>query len=353
MVRGAEIRNIDQARREAAQRPGASGSRLTGERDGSCPRCAARLLFDGEKLSCLMCGYEHAARVRGMRSAGDLLDALPPLRADLIGHADSLGAQPERGSPGFLELRGASETEVAALQFGRLHAYQSLISSGHALIALARGLEPPTPEYGTWSVARTILDSSSLVCWILDAEVGRRERAQRALALQVADLDAECAFLASLLTQRPEQGDDEGFSDLLAGVRSRRHELVRASADLGGMVDVPAAADRACLLDAEFEHVMCSAVLEGRPWALLHATAIHAGQDLDRVRSILTTQAQMSASWYARAVWVYASWMSRESLPELQSSLEFGYDSLALPDDEETRFWRRPRTIRERALAAS
>jgi len=352
MVRGAEIRNIDQARREAAKRPGAR-ARHSGEEDTSCPRCAARLLFDGEKLSCLMCGYEHTARVRGARSAGDLLDALPPLRADLIGHADSLGAQPERGSPGHLELRGANETEEAALQFGRLYAYQCLISSGHALIALARGLEPPTPEYGTWSIARTILDSSSLACWLLEADVSRRERARRALAVQIADLEAEACFLTALLTHRPDEEDAEGFSELLAETRTRKQELMAASAELGGPLEVPEPVERARWMGAEFEHVMCGSILEGRPWALLHATAIQSGYDLDRVRSILTTQVQLSANWYAQAVWAYVSWMSRESLPELQSSLEFGYDSLGLPDDGDTRFWRRPRTIRERALAAS
>lgn len=352
MVHGAEIRNIDQARREAA-RAAAQRAERSGGMDSGCPRCAARMLFDGEKLSCLMCGYEHAVRVRGMRSPGDLLDALPPLRADLIGHADSLGGQPERGSAGFLELRGASDTEAAALQFGRLYAYQNLIAGGHALIALARGLEPPTPEYGTWSITRTVLDSSSLACWLLDAEITRGERARRAIAVQLSDLDAECGFLTSLLTHRPDQEDAGGFSDLLAGVRARRQELLSASVELGGGADIPDAAERAALLGAEFEHVMCSAVLDGRPWALLHATAIQAGYELDRVRSILKTQVQLSAGWYARAVWSYVSWMSRESLPELQSSLEFGYDSLALPDDGETRFWRRPRSVRQRALAAS
>lgn len=352
MARGAEIRNIDQARRDTARRPANRARRADGAADSDCPRCAARLLFDGDKLSCLMCGYEHAARPRGMRSAGDLLDALPPLRADLIGHADSLGAQPERGSPGHLELRSASEVEANALQYGRLYAYQCLISSGHGLIALARGLEPPTPEYGTWSIARTILDSSSLASWILEADISRRERARRALAVQLADLEAEHCFLTALLAHRPDEEDADGFADLLAGTRARRQELLSASAELGAMA-VPEPVERAQLLGAEFEYVMCSSILEGRPWALLHATSIQSGYETDRVRSILATQVQLSASWYATAVWAYVSWMSRESLPELQSSLEFGYDSLGLPDDAEARFWRRPREVRQQALAAS
>lgn len=351
MVRTAEIRNIDQARRDAAKRP-AARVRHNGEEDTGCPRCAARLLFDGEKLSCLMCGYEHTARVRGSRSAGDLLDALPPLRADLIGYADSLGAQPERGSPGHLELRAAGDTEAAALDFGRLYAYQSLIAGGHSLIALARGLEPPTPEYGTWSIARTILDSASLACWLLEADVTRRERARRALAVQIADLDAEASFLTALLAHRPGEEDADGFAELLTSTRARKQELISSRAELGAATEVPEPIERARTMGAEFEYVMCSTILEGRPWALLHATAVQSS-DLDRVRAILTTQVRLAASWYAQAIWAYVSWMSRESLPELQSSLEFGYDSLGLPDDGMTRFWRRPRTIRERALAAS
>lgn len=353
MVRGAEIRNIDQARRETIRRPANRARRADSGNDADCPRCAARLLFDGEKLSCLMCGYEHATRPRGMRSAGDLLDALPPLRADLVGHADSLGAQPERGSPGYLELRAASEAEASALQYGRLYAYQCLVSSGHGLIALARGLEPPTPEYGTWSIARTILDSSSLASWVLEADIARRERARRALAVQLADLESESCFLTALLAHRPDEEDADGFADLLAGTRARRQELLAANIELGGAMAVPQPEERAQLMGAEFEYVMCSSVLEGRPWALLHATAIQSGYETDRVRSILATQVQLSASWYASAIWAYVSWMSRESLPELQSSLEFGYDSLGLPDDAEARFWRRPRIVRQQALAAS
>ncbi|MGE0134845.1 MAG: hypothetical protein AB7L91_13990 [Dehalococcoidia bacterium] len=282
-----------------------------------------------------------------------MLDALPPLRADLIGHADSLGAQPERGSPGALELRAASDAEAAALQFGRLYAYQCLVAGGHGLIALARGLEPPTPEYGTWSIARTILDSSSLACWLLDGNISRRERARRAFAVQLADLEAESCFLTALLAHRPGEEETAGFSEVLVGARSRRQEVLSAGAELGEASGVPSPVDRAGLLGAEFEYVMCTSILEGRPWALLHATAIQSGYDLDRVRSILTTQVQLSARWYAQAVWAYVSWMSRESLPELQSSLEFGYDSLALPDDADSRFWRRPKSLRERALAAS
>lgn len=343
MVRAAEPRELRSARAASAARsaPGAS----------SCPRCAARLLYDGEKLSCLMCGYEHATPASHVHSASDLLDALPPLREHLIGHADALGPHPEPGSRASEELRTASETEAAALQFGRLYAYQCLVSSGQALIALARGLEPPTPEYGTWSIAKTILDSSSFACWLLDPDLGRRERARRALAVQLADLDAQVAFLAAQLAERPEDADRE----LLAETAERRDALRSNTAVLGALPSVPAAADRAQQLGAAFEHLMCSTVLEGRPWALLRTAAIQGGDySTDRVRSILTTQVQLSASWYARAVWAYVSWMSREALPELQASLEFAFDSVALPDDPETRFWRYPRaTSRGRVRATA
>lgn len=352
MVRGAEIRDIHEARREAAGRRGVVKSTNGRQHDAGCPRCAARMLFDGEQFSCLMCGYEHAGpRLRGARSAGDLLDALPALRTELIGHADSLGAEPESGSPAQREQRGASPTETAALEFARLFAHQSLISSGHSLIALARGLEPPTPEYGTWSVARSVLDTTSLACWLLDPDIGRRDRTRRAAGIQLADLEAEADFLTTLLAQRP--ADEEGFSDSLSANRARRQGAAAAAVELGGGITPPDSAERAAMLGAEFEHVMCGAIIEGRPWALLHTTAVTSSHELDRVRSILTTQVQLSASWYARAVWAYVTWMSRESVPELQSALEFGYDSLALADGDETRFWRRPRALRPRDLAAS
>lgn len=353
MVRAAAVRDINEARGNApaAVRP-APIQGHQGEERLDCPRCAARLLFDGEKLACLMCGYEHATPPRlrgGTRSPGELLDALPLLRSEISSHVDSLGAEPQAGSPGYDDLRNASAAEETALQFGRLFAQQSLVSAGHSLIALARGLEPPTPEYGTWSVARTVLNSASLVCWLLDPGIGRHERALRSLAVHAADLEAECQFLTSLLSHRRGPG---GFADALESCRSRRQEVATLAAELGGMANVPEPTERAALLGAEFEYLMCSSILDGRPWALLHATAFQSGQDVDRASSILTTQVQLTANWYARAVWSYVCWMSPDSLDELESSLEFGFDSLVLPDDRAARFWRERPAPRRTALAS-
>lgn len=350
MVRAAAVRDIDKVRADAPTTSRPASTR--GHERLDCPRCMARLLFDGEKLACLMCGYEHATPPRlrgGPRSPGELLDALPLLRSELSAHVDSLGAEPQPESPGYYDLNSASASEQTALQFGRLFAQQSLVSAGHSLIALARGLEPPTPEYGTWSVSRTVLNSASLVCWLLDPGIGRRERAQRSLALHAADLEAECQFLTSLLSHRRGAA---GFTDALDANRVRRQELAALTADLGGTAMVPDATERAGLLGAEFEYLMCSSILDGRPWALLHATAFRAGNDIDRASSILTTQVQFTANWYARAVWSYVCWMSPDTLDELESSLEFGFDSLVLPDDLAARFWRERPAERRTALAS-
>lgn len=355
MVRAAERRQTrgsgDESRSERAVT-------LTHPRanDGpaDCPRCSARLLYDGEKLACLMCGYEHSsARLRGgPRSPAELLDALPLFRSELIGHVDSLGAEPEAGSVGHLELRTASPAQAAALQFGRLFSHQSLVSAGHSLIALARGLEPPTPEYGTWSIARTVLTSTSLVCWLLDADIDAPERGRRSISVQVADLEAESQFLTCLLSQRT--AGSEGFADSLTANRQRRQETLAIAAELGGLTEVPEPAELAAQLDAHFEYLMCDSIVAGRPWALLHATAIQAsGYDIDRASSILATQVQLCARWYAEAIWAYGAWMSHEdSLDELRGSLEFGYDSLALPDEPLVRFWRQPLRAGRTALAS-
>lgn len=352
-MRATDIQQFQRAARQG-RRHAATTARRSGDAPlPACPRCSGRLLYDGDKLSCLLCGYEQVSPIRPLRSPDDLLDALPSLQAHLIGHVDSLGTRPEDGSPGDIELRGASEAEAAALHYARLYAHQCLVSAGHALIALARSLEPPAPEYSTWSTARSVLDASSLVGWLLDPDIQRSERAARALAAQLADLDAESSFIAALLAQRPGQRDAVSFADLQLSIRARRHELLSVREEFGSARAVPTPAERAPLLHAEFEHLMCSSLRGGRPWALLIATAVYSDGPADRTRSIVQTQVQLSASWYARAVWIYASWMSRESLPELQASLEGGYDSLGLPEDTDTRFWRRPRPVRQRARKAS
>jgi hypothetical protein len=354
MVRAVEVRETHIANEEASSRPVTLLHPEAREGRFDCPRCTARLLFDGEKLACLMCGYEHSApRLRGgPRSPGELLDALPLLRSELIGHIDSLGAEPESGSPAQREFYDATSAESAALQFGRLFAHQCLVSAGHSLIALARGLEPPAPEYGTWSIARAVLNSTSLVMWLLDPEADRGERATRALAVQIDDLEAECQFLTTLLSHRGDRSDD--FADSLTANRARRQEVLALAAELGGATPVPDPTERATYLDASFEYLMCSSIRDGRPWALLHATAMPSpGYEMDRAGSILATQVQLSARWYAQAIWTYARWMSHDSLDELQSSLEFGYDSLALADEDDLRFWRRPPARRSHAALAS
>lgn len=342
MVRQIDIREASWARQDQAAMSAASSEKTHTADPSICPRCAARLLFDGAQLACLMCGFERAAPGVRLRSPGDLLDALPVLRINLIGYAESLGTQPEAGSPAARALQSADEVETAALGFGRLYAYQCLTAAGQGLIALARGLEPPAPEYGTWSIAKTVLDSSSLACWLLESDIPRRQRARRALALQVADVEAQDGFLRTLLAERPDDGLAAGFGELLSETRATRAGLAAAVDGLGGTVDIPGPADRARLLDAAVEHLVCSSVLEGRPWALLRAASIRSSARTATPEGIITTQVQLSASWYARAVWTYVRWMSRESLPELQSALESGYDSLGLPDDPQTRFWRRP-----------
>jgi len=168
----------------------------------------------------------------------------------------------------------------------------------------------------------------------------------------IDDLEAECLFLTSLMSERSERSD--AFADSLAANRARRQEALAVAAEMGGITPVLEPAQRAAYLGASFEYLMCSSIRDGRPWALLHATAVQSsGYETDRAGSILATQVQLCARWYAQAIWAYARWMSHDSLEELQSSLDFGYDSLALPDDSAARFWRRPPARPERTALAS
>jgi hypothetical protein len=325
-------------------------------RDGhfACPRCVAKLLFDGEKLSCLMCGYEHAAPPRqrgGPRNAGEMLDALPVLRSELIGHVDALGQEPAPGSRGSHELERLEGAAADGVHFARLFAYQSVLSAGHSIIALARGLEPPAPEYGTWGIAHTVLEAAGTVGWLLDTRIDGHERARRGLALQARDLEAECEVLSGLISAR--RGASDLFEDALVENRRRRSEVAEATVAVGGAADIPDAAELAKSLGAELEYQMFSAVANGRPWALRHATSVQGNKDADWAGSILIAQVHSAATWYARAAWTYARWMSSGPLDELRSVLEFGYDSLLLPNDHRARFWRREGSRARTAALAS
>jgi hypothetical protein len=321
------------------------------ERGLTCERCSGKLLYDGENLSCLMCGHEPTddARVRrGRANPAEMLDALVRFRSELAHCIEGIGQRPMPGSPAERELAEADSTEADALTLVPALAHQSLFAAGHGLIALARGLEPPAPEYGTWGVSNAVLQASGLVAWLLDENVDYRGRALRALAVEAQELLAESAVVAGgALGQTSLDGP---FAHAVASNQTRSAQITARTG--GGAVTVPGADDLADLLDASTEHRLFSAIVAGRPWALLQTTALASGLGASPSASVVAIQVAAGASWYARATWLYARWMQAAPGESLCGTLERGYDTIGLPDDERTRFWRRlPAQGRDRERA--
>lgn len=304
-----------------------------------CERCSGKLLYDGETLTCLMCGYESFDddRVRrGRVNPAEMLDALVRFRSDLAHFVEAIGPRPGAGSPAERELAGASGDDQVALALVPCFAYQSTFAAGHALIALARGLEPPAPEYGTWAISNAVLHASGVVEWLLADRVSSAERALRALAIEGAELSAEAQVMQSA---SDGQMDAQGpFANAIAANRARAAAL---AAHLGVEVpSVPTGEELAGLLEAGAEHRMFTSIVAGRPWALLQATAMAGSLGAHPSGAVAAIQVTTTAAWYARAAHTFARWMLPASAEELCGALERGYDSIGLPEDERTRFWR-------------
>ncbi len=315
----------------------------------ACERCSGKLLYDGETLTCLMCGYESFddERVRrGRVNPAEMLDALVRFRSDLAHFVEAIGSRPGAGSPAQQELARAAGDEQIALALVPCFAYQSTFAAGHALIALARGLEPPAPEYGTWATSNAVLHAAGMVEWLLDGRISSTERALRALAIEGAELAAEAHVMQSA---SDGQMDAQGpFANAIAVNRTRAASL---AARLGVEVPaVPTSDELAGLLEASAELRMFTSIVAGRPWALLQATAIAGSLGTHPSGAVAAIQVTTTAAWYARAAHTFTRWMVSTSGEELCGALERGYDSIGLTEDEHTRFWRvLPRPVAARS----
>lgn len=317
----------------------ADGQPKARERSLICERCSGKMLYDGENLTCLMCGYESFddERVRrGRVNPAEMLDALVRFRSELSHFVEAIGSRPVAGSPAERELARAEGDEQVALALVPCFAYQSTFAAGHALIALARGLEPPAPEYGTWATSTAVLQASGLVEWLLDRRITPSERALRALAIEGAELAAEAQVMQSA---SDGQLDAQGpFANAITANRARATTLAaRLNIEVPS---APAGEDLAALLDGTAEHRMFTSIVAGRPWALLQATAMASALGAHPSGAVAAIQVTSTAAWYARAACTFTRWMLPASSEEICGALERGYDSIGLPEDEHTRFWR-------------
>jgi hypothetical protein len=135
------------------------------------------------------------------------------------------------------------------------------------------------------------------------------------------------------------QQDAQGpFANAIAGNRSRGAALARR---LGIEVPtVPSADELAAALECSAEQRMFASIVAGRPWALLQATAMASSLGAHPSGAIAAIQVATTAAWYARGSWTFARWMLPAPGADFISTLERGYDSIGLPEDERTRFWR-------------
>ena len=127
------------------------------------------------------------------------------------------------GSQADQDARSTDEMAVETL-IGQ--AKMALMSAADHMAAVERALDGPLLTFSPWTVARTVLEATALVYWLLEPTGPTRDRISRSLVLRVLDVDGQIRF------EKSQRKGASASSNALANLASRRDEIVRRATGL-------------------------------------------------------------------------------------------------------------------------
>lgn len=183
-------------------------------------------------------------------------------------------------SSGDLWLTGSpAANEAASLPgFESTSTAYSLACVGITIAAdhmwgLNRALQSPIPTFAPWTLARGVLEATSLSVWLTDPTITPTERAARAINVRLRSLREQDDFLAA-----PSQGSGELKADERKKIPARVHQALEEARQLGLLVSsgrrpyvgapIPSAtalAEQAFQAEETFR--LLSGMAHGRTWA--------------------------------------------------------------------------------------
>ncbi len=118
-----------------------------------------------------------------------MIYALSRLFDETVEIVRSNSGGPSAGSKAENELKGHPDSE--SLRDAFVHGTVLIESTADQLDALVRTLTEPILTMAPWTCTRSILEASSLACWLLDPEIRTDDRVQRSLTLMYEGMDQQ------------------------------------------------------------------------------------------------------------------------------------------------------------------
>ena len=286
-----------------------------------------------------------------MNELDALCSALENIVKDIGRSMDEYRHEPATGSIAAKELTALSDPTPVKTAFSQ--GVQRLVAAGDHCYALERVLRPSAQSHAPWTIARGVLEASSVAKWLLDPSLDTNTRLSRSMSLRLFSLREQKKFANTTLDQRPEA------SRFLGNVSSHaedRIEQVVSQAKRLGIREKRDAKDRLLgfgegrpnkvnLTQQVFRDAwvyrMLSGVAHGEAWATMSLT-MRRVSERNAVTQHLTPEAVRfliikCIDWFAQAVWDYFA-LNGWDLQKLATSLEENYGLADI--DPRLRFWR-------------
>lgn len=279
-----------------------------------------------------------------------LCSALVNIVENLGKKMDEYRDEPATGSIAAKELAALSDpTPVKTAFYQGVH---RLVAAGDHCFALERLLRPSAQSHAPWTIARGVLEASSVAKWLLDPSLDTNTRLSRSMSLRLLSLREQKKFANTTLDQRPETsrflGNVSSHSeDRIEHVVSQAKRLgIREKRDakdrLQGFGEgIPNKVDLTQLIFRDaWVYRMLSGVAHGEAWATMSLT-MRRVSERNAVTQHLTPAAVRfliinCIDWFAQAVWDYFA-LNAWDLQKLAISLEEIYGLAGI--DARRRFW--------------
>lgn len=156
---------------------------------------------------------------------------LVEMRSTLSALAVAVTTFDGKAEPTHLPLSPATADEAAtdesAVRTIVGQAKLALMSAGDHMSALERALEAPVLTFSPWTIARTVLEATALVYWLLDPKDAALDRIAKSLVLRLLDIDGQVKFDNARIKE------DLIADDSLKDLERRRRDVYRRTRDLG------------------------------------------------------------------------------------------------------------------------
>ena len=286
----------------------------------------------------------------GTNELDALCSALVNIVENLGKKMDEYRDEPATGSIAARELAALSDPTPLKTAFSQ--GVQRLVAAGDHCFALERVLRPSAQSHAPWSIARGVLEASSVAKWLLDPSLDIDTRLSRSMSLRLSSLREQKKFAGEGLDGRPEMV--KSFDQISSHTDERIQHVVSQANQLG----IPEKRDAKKRLlgfgeglpnkinlaqqvfgDAWVYRIL-SGVAHGESWATLVLTMRRVGER-NAVTQHLTPEAVRflvirCIDWFAHAVWVYFA-LNGWDMQKLATSLEENYRLAHI--DPRRRFW--------------